>query len=43
MPQSQGSLASSATLGFEAESRWDSLFEVHGSNAPSSNVEAFHV
>src|SRR5262245_18606570 len=24
MPQTQGSLASSATLGFEAESRWDS-------------------
>jgi hypothetical protein len=24
MPQSQGSLASSATLGFEAESLWDS-------------------
>ena len=29
-PQSQGSLASSATLGFEAESLWDSWFEVVG-------------
>jgi hypothetical protein len=37
----QGSLASSATLGFEAESRWDSQFEkVHGHNAGSSTVEA---
>src|SRR5882672_9420324 len=28
----QGSLASSATLGFEAESLWDSQFELHGRN-----------
>src|SRR5690349_1243918 len=29
-------------LGFEAESRWDSWFEVHGYNAHSSNVGAFY-
>jgi hypothetical protein len=38
-PQSQGSLASSATLGFEAESLRDSLKKVHGDHAGSSNVE----
>src|SRR5262245_7089145 len=42
-PQSQGSLASSATLGFEAESRWDSWFEkVHGFNAHLASVDALH-
>src|SRR5262245_34178200 len=40
-PQSQGSLASSATLGFEAESLRDSEFEeVHGRNACAKRMEA---
>jgi hypothetical protein len=39
-PKSQGSLASSATLGFEAESRWDSRNEqVRGSKTRSRRQE----
>src|SRR5437899_13099148 len=32
----------SATLGFEAESLWDSRFEVHGHNAYAKRKEALH-
>ena len=35
VPQTQGSLASSATLGFEAESLWDSQIEKVDGNSPS--------
>jgi len=39
MHQSQGSLASSATLGFEAESLWDSRFErVRGEGILSERI-----
>jgi dTDP-4-amino-4,6-dideoxygalactose transaminase len=42
-PPTQGSLASSATLGFEAESLWDSQFEkVHGPNASAKRNKASH-
>ena len=42
-PPTQGSLASSATLGFEAESLWDSWFEkVCGPNACAKRNEALH-
>src|SRR5882762_9206634 len=40
-PHTQGS-SFLATLGFVAESLWDSRFGVHGSNGHSSNFAALH-